>query len=130
MREIIFRGKDSSGTINHSWQYGSLDTTVDGFPTIMFHDRFGNKCEINVSSNTIGQYTGITDKNGKRIFEGDILKADNGHIGFVTFCRGAFVKHCLCHPKNANSIYKNNEAIIGNRYDNPELLESGGCNDK
>ena len=45
MREILFRGKDF-GVINHSWCFGSLDTTEDDRAIIIYPDRFGNKCRI------------------------------------------------------------------------------------
>lgn len=72
---------------------------------------------------TLGQFTGLYDsKNGVRVFEGDIVRADNGHIGYVVFRNGSFVKVCSCHD-SINTLYGDNETVIGNIYDNPELLE-------
>lgn len=141
MREILFRGKDNSGVLNHSWCFGSLDTTLDEQPTIIYPDRFGNRCKIIVKEHTIGQYTGLTDKNGKKIFEGDILKmeCDSPHgenkkervprIGVVVYDE----KHCQFRAKDTRysqclklKRWKGDiNEVIGNIHDNPELLKGG-----
>jgi uncharacterized phage protein (TIGR01671 family) len=82
-----------------------------------------------VKEETIGQYTGLTDKNGKKIFEGDILDCKSGlyercKVIYNEFC-SAFQLECadgfsdffLC------SINHKGMEIIGNIYDNPELLK-------
>ena len=67
---------------------------------------------------------GLKDKwKGKRIFEGDITKAQNGHIGYIVFKYGRFIKKCKCHPMAVGSdAYGENEKVIGNIHDNPELI--------
>lgn len=130
MREILFRGKDFSGVINHSWCFGSLDTTEDDIAIIIYLDRFGNKCQIIVDPKTVGQYTGLKDKNGTKIFEGDIVDVlyDVNYIGVATERIGVFeVVHngCFMGQKGGVRYYfipSDECTVIGNIYDNPELL--------
>lgn len=132
MREILFRGKDFSGVINHNWCFGSLDTIEDDRAIIIYSDRFGNKCRIFVDPSTVGEYTGLKDKNGKRIFEGDILRRAyhpeedviiEWHDGRFKFRKRNKPKdyryESLCCVQNTVDYLK----VIGNIYDNPELLK-------
>lgn len=73
MREILFRGKDETGILNHSWQLGALDNTDENFPKIIRLDRWGNKMIINVSPETVGEFTGHLIEE-KQVFEGDIVR--------------------------------------------------------
>ena len=123
MREILFRGKRKDtgawvfGDLVHS-QYKIGDTCVG---------QYGNTVGIHqVNPETVGQFTGLTDKNGKKIFEGDVCKVGNLIYKVVleysawwfkilsnkVYCCPAFNSHCgdLCE-------------VIGNIHDNPELLE-------
>lgn len=77
---------------------------------------------------TVGQFTGLTDKNGKKIFEGDIVKAEricNGNIwtGCVAWWNGCFAIQGLKDGNNVPAIdlFKNYE-VIGNVHDNPDLI--------
>lgn len=140
MREVFFRGKQKDNNewiegyyavqSNHACFAHELKYTHFIFKDIFLDFNLGGLQEFEVTPETVGQYTGLIDKNGKRIFEGDIIKADNGHIGFVTFHNGSFVKCCFCHVGSINDIYGDNETVIGNKYDNPELLKSGEYIDK
>ena len=131
MREILFRGKR---TINGDWVYGDFvhgnerKSLRDSIFVYDSETQSFNDYEINPS--TLGQYTGLTDKNGKRIFEGDIAKVLQGKdkdIAYVGFENGAF----MLYPKTGN-IYERNlwsywyndldVEVIGNITDNPELL--------
>lgn len=106
MREILFRGKRSS---DNKWVEGYYDGTHrSGIIHLHWYDSIDPK--------TLGEFTGLYDKNGVRIFEGDIVRADNGHIGYVVFRNGSFVKVCSCH-NSVNTFYGDNEAVIGNVHD-------------
>jgi uncharacterized phage protein (TIGR01671 family) len=133
MREILFRGKKiTSG----EWVVGNYNQNVinRGFDTIEDLENFPY-LHYGVDYNTVGQYTGLTDKNGKRIFEGDIIRAKiegGNHKGFtwqnmpVDFQQGAF---CLNDQNGrvfcvlgafAPSV---SLEVIGNIHDNPELIQ-------
>lgn len=129
MREILFRGKRKD---NGEWVEGFL--TID--PTICDYviDIVG-LTSIMIRPETVGQYTGLCDKNGKRIFEGDIVKAQDD-IFSSPFCDGVVGKivydECayFIEPRNPmDSQWLFNECavyeIIGNIHDNPELLKEG-----
>ena len=132
MREILFRGKR---TINGDWVYGDFvhgnerKSLRDSIFVYDSETQSFNDYEINPS--TLGQYTGLTDKNGKRIFEGDVAKVLQGKdkdIAYVGFENGAF----MLYPKTGN-IYERtlweywyndwDVEVIGNVHDNPYLLE-------
>ena len=128
-REILFRGKRLD---NGEWVYGQYayllnPRTEDGEPIkhmIVDGTPFGQT----VDPSTVGQYTNLTVKNRKRIFEGDIMEFDAYGLhykGEVFFDEGAFCVTCN-HPTASTfliiALY--HDAIcVGNIHDNPELLE-------
>ena len=124
MREILFRGKQAD---NEKWVIGYLSSKH----TITITTPCGHTDEIVICADTVGQYTGLKDKNGKRIFEGDVAKVLQGKdkdIAYVGFENGAF----MLYPKTGN-IYERtlweywyndwDVEVVGNITDNPELLE-------
>lgn len=132
MREILFRGK-SIGTAE--WVYGSFipdllevyqgDIKLDGFIK-----PFGRTKEerqmVEVERKTVGQYIGLTDKNGTRIFEGDIIAGKTGVFGIrwsKTICCFVAGEGFSIRPYMNQGTMQDYE-VIGNIYDNPELLEA------
>ena len=150
MREILFRAKDN-GVLNGVWQYGSLDVSNPDAPTIIRIDRHNNKMFIPILIETVGQYTGLTDKNGKKIFEGDILKVKTmWHAEYPEDENGFFTSpikketYWSVEHKNFsgemgfmvygidrrwhtlltwNKLYNADAEVVGNIHDNPELLK-------
>ena len=125
MREILFRGKRiDSG----EWVYGTMyKIAIDINPCILTGGKCG--CSYQVDEETVGQYTGLKDKNGNRIWEGDIVRCGTGRICKVTFFISPGVSGFdlvpiggfdAPHPHNW-SLFSDTE-VIGNITDNPELL--------
>ena len=115
MREILFRGKHS----DNEWYYGSLIFGINGKAYISSN---GEAYPTQVYAETVGQYTGLTDKNGKKIFEGDIVKYEN-KIYEIKYLE----KYARFAPSNEHSVFMvcafNHLEVVGNVHDNPELLK-------
>lgn len=131
MREILFRGKDYTGIVGGGWLFGALDNTNKEFPKIICLDRFNNQCIITVSPESIGQYTGLTDRNGNKIFEGDIVSFERVNALGYTTERAGEVKYYSKLPifyilADTGDAWDwcdcKNIKVIGNTHDNPELL--------
>ena len=134
-REIIFRGKRLD---NNEWLYGS-HFTDSGEDYIIPQNLFGinDYEEYQIDQNTIGQYTGMKDKNGKKVFEGDIVHVcdDDGiDIGVVKYNED-FGKYIVVYSQVSGNWFDFEgtdgeflaifcSEVIGNIYDNPELLST------
>lgn len=134
MREIKFRGKSLDG----KWLFGYIYRYInrDGIDTVAIIEIENNGFEANlnlhkISHNTIGQFTGLHDKNGKEIYEGDIVRyslddrKDIGYIGFHALSASFRVvaKHTDFGIGNRGGLHELALEVIGNIYDNPELLQ-------
>ncbi len=163
MREILFRAKAANRNPdfnyrtdykNGDWVYGLL-TDTENYAGFAEMTNTGGISGIDVDKNTIGQYTGVCDKNGNKIFEGDIVEFyffDKEHKNTKTmqiewkdcgFCmKELFRNYRLADDfsiideiiftyrgEAKNVVYKTNYTysvvIIGNIHENPELLKEG-----
>ncbi len=148
MREILFRGKAACG----AWVQGDLihrKIWSSKFEVIRVDDSgFDNYTEYEIATDTIGQFTGLTDKNGKKIFEGDVVKAvivrdlgggtqnreETGIIGYDKIGMiGLIAKYAGTIPVWSDFFQELTLSgciddfwfeVIGNIHDNPELLEN------
>lgn len=129
MREIIFRGKRID---NNEWIYGLITTQIEKGITekkllsAITSNSFGVG-EHQVDTETIGQYTGLTDKKGKKIFEGDIIKArHNEYLYIVKYEDCGFViedKWGSRIKQHQDSVNRLECEIVGNIWDNPEIIK-------
>ena len=144
MREILFRGKRID---NGEWVEGYL-ILKDGQAFIASYPYFTGKIHetswlefcfggfIGVIPETVGQYTGLTDKNGKKIFEGDICRFDNGepdeserYTNYAVQWDCVNCRYVVVDAYNREDcldiFFAKHAEVIGNIHDNPELLEVG-----
>lgn len=140
MREILFRGKRVD---NGEWIFGDLirNLIYDGREKEMrigdiYFEHNGDihgTAVCKVIPETVGQFTGLTDKNGKKIFEGDIVKGDLGlgygdnekHIAYIEYQEDG-MSFCLVEILEEDfgkcAEISDDLEVIGNIHDDPELL--------
>ncbi len=131
MREILFRGKRID---NGEWVTGAFLNDRDGacyICPVVSDTTYGDNgnrrrigCWYAVDPSTVGQYTGLIDKNGKRIFEGDIVCLRTGRCHEVKYGDGCF----YMDGTGITAKYLDKFTVIGNIHDNPELLVGGTDN--
>ena len=156
MREILFRGKTYEG----EWVQGTYYHQKEFYGDKTDFHYIIESCDVlednmmtfsGVKPETIGQYTGLTDKYGAKVFEGDIIKSDNGRISAISVVQygkfepkmfydliekyvrprpkeklyGLFAKS-KCGEEMLLSECSHLIEVIGNIHDNPELLKELG----
>lgn len=127
MREILFRGKRLD---NGEWVEGSLLGWCGRCfvcPKIYaVENKLSMFAPIEVDPSTVGQFTGMSDRNGKRIFEGDVVCAEDGYAvvkwddddaKFVVAGDWLVIDFDYCYGREFE--------VVGNCWDTPELLEEG-----
>lgn len=133
MREILFRGKRMD---NGEWVKGFPYITHGGEHQIRYYDSESNieNCSHTVIPDTLGRFTGLTDRNGVKIFEGDIIKHTQVYLHGTVESIG-YVKWSTAYACWLAGGYTNGRAdmflgdqsyrleVLGNIYDNPELME-------
>ncbi|HCW3194937.1 TPA: hypothetical protein OXD26_001781 [Listeria monocytogenes] len=123
MREIEFRGQN----INGHWAHGNLAIIKEKLDRAEIGAYISNSAgapfAYQVRPETVGQYTGLKDKNGKKIFEGDVgWDEHNECYGVVKFEEGKFLYVWENLVEDLWEVADNIE-VIGNIHENPELLE-------
>lgn len=124
MREMLFRGRCAGEDYVYEWVDGCYVYLIDSYKKRETHriytgyaesdcgDFYGDWYEVDPK--TVGQFTGLFDRNGERIFEGDVM---NNAGNVVEFCNGSF-----CVNGDSDLALWTKTEVIGNIHDNPELM--------
>lgn len=130
MGEILFRGKSIE---DNKWVYGDLIREKKSFSKIctrIYRATNNGQELIDVDSKTVGQYTGLKDKNGNKIFEGDIVdfpdRSDSESYGVVEYDTNETefgIVYDSIYEGLGRQYHSRDIEVIGNIFDNSELLE-------
>jgi uncharacterized phage protein (TIGR01671 family) len=139
MREILFRGQTrrygekvrlNGEKIKSNWVYGGIFPQNKGGDFAIIYQQEPTIKKYPVYADTVGQYTGLTDKNGTKIFEGDIIdfsgRSDGDGYGVVQYDVDETEFAIMCdsfYQGLGRCCYSKDIEVIGNIYDNPGLLE-------
>lgn len=129
MRPIKFRGKTHSAV----WVYGYYEFDEK----LNFHLIRSNRCVQQVIPETVGQFTGLLDKNGTEIYENDIVSVNDFSSAYSSpysgkvimragqWCVEYYKEYRCCPPLFFDDFADRKTEVIGNAFDNPELLKGG-----
>ena len=136
MREILFRGRCIDYDDIYGWVEGYYIHLQDVWKNRNVHRIYNGFSESDsygfypdyykVDPETVGQFTGLLDKNGKKIFEGDIVKRNSVSMLVVwnEACAMFEVEYIMDGERYCNTLFGHEILeVIGNIHDNPELLE-------
>lgn len=122
MREIKFRGVDIA---DGKWIYGSLVKVGKDYHILGGGETEAHDYNI-VDEESIGQFTGLRDKNGREVYEGDMFKFINGDIMYVKWVK-EYVEFELMDANtettNLNIWFAEDTEVIGNIFENKDLIE-------
>ncbi len=134
MRELLFRGQTrkkgdkvwmNGEPVDGNWEYGGIFKGEGCYSVLYTYEPIEKRV---VYTDTIGQYIEMTDKNGTKVFEDDILKLkDNIYViewkdgGFYASHKNGNLGTSYCPIKQ---LIEDGAEVIGNIHDNPELLEN------
>lgn len=127
MREILFRGKrvDNGEWVEGYYVFRGVECGgKDTHHFILVHDEYGFSWR-EVDPETVCQYTGLTDKAGKKIFDGDIVEGYDCEFYEVAYSEDEALfelRQNGCSMETFTSFYTFDCKVIGNIFDNPELL--------
>ncbi|MBO3090839.1 hypothetical protein J5F27_02760 [Schleiferilactobacillus harbinensis] len=118
-REIKFRGWRRK---YQCWEYGYLiECPAPELNEIVEVTKYGGRIIAAVERDSVGQFTGLHDKDGREIYEGDIVKNENGVLQVVEFHDGSFTLGDYYFGSiGAGRVLE----VIGNIYENPDLMEA------
>lgn len=140
MREILFRGQTrkkgekvrlDGSPIDSNWVYGGIFPNNKGGDFAIIYQQEPTIEKFTVYADTVGQYTGLTDKNGTKIFEGDIVKYGDTVHSVVFEQRNGTAYFGLVYSTLETAPFDNYQdlrqiEVIGNIHDNSDLIKQEG----